>query len=327
MGKAGRFACIVVPMCLTLASLICILLVELGGTNKGMAGLNDLYFLKIDPSDLSDGKVKLPDIIPNTKIDDNLIGKALDEIFKNGTNEIDIDKVYTVGLWNYCWGQNEGGKYVVDDCKKPKAQFWFNPIEAWKLSDFAPVSSYPKQVRDGLGMIRKVSSWMFTAYAIAFFLTLGEFIVGFFAIFSRWGSFATAILSTLSSLFIIGASGAATGLYVALMGTVNGALKEYGVKASLGQSMMTTTWLAVAFSVAAGLFWVISICCCSGRNDKKKVKVEKTPYTYERVASPYLGHSGNAAPMHQQQGGAVPMQNMQYGQKKGAYEPYRNAEV
>ena len=47
MGKAGRFACIFVPMALTLASLICIILVGLGGTNKSSSTLSNLYFFKV----------------------------------------------------------------------------------------------------------------------------------------------------------------------------------------------------------------------------------------------------------------------------------------
>jgi hypothetical protein len=47
MGKAGRFACIFTPMLLTLASLICIVLVGLGGTNKNMAAFDSLYFFKV----------------------------------------------------------------------------------------------------------------------------------------------------------------------------------------------------------------------------------------------------------------------------------------
>jgi hypothetical protein len=45
MGKAGRIACIFTPYMLTIASLICIILVGLGCTSKGT--LDDLYFAKV----------------------------------------------------------------------------------------------------------------------------------------------------------------------------------------------------------------------------------------------------------------------------------------
>jgi len=56
MGKAGRFACILTPMLLTLASLICIVLVLIGqlssGSNKAPSTAlgRDLYFFKVNPA-------------------------------------------------------------------------------------------------------------------------------------------------------------------------------------------------------------------------------------------------------------------------------------
>jgi len=93
--------------------------------------------------------------------------------------------------------------------------------------------------------------------------------------------------------------------------------------------MYVTTWLAVAFSWGAAIFWLFSVCCCSGRsgNDgkNKRVNVEKTPYTYERVASPYLGQSAHANPNRASTGGGVPLQSVGQGGK--AYEPYRHENV
>lgn len=47
MGKLGRFACIFTPMALTIASLICLLLIFLGGLNKSSSTLRDLYVFKV----------------------------------------------------------------------------------------------------------------------------------------------------------------------------------------------------------------------------------------------------------------------------------------
>jgi hypothetical protein len=84
--------------------------------------------------------------------------------------------------------------------------------------------------------------------------------------------------------------------------------------------MYVVTWLAVAFSMGAGLFWLFSVCCCSGRSNNKRVKVEKTPYTYERVASPYMGTHPN------QHGDNLPLNPMPESHgKAAAYEPFRHA--
>lgn len=87
--------------------------------------------------------------------------------------------------------------------------------------------------------------------------------------------------------------------------------------------MLTTTWLAVAFSFAATVVWLASICCCSGRSGNDRSKRTK----YERVESPTLGQSGNAykgsrVPLT---GGAGP--GHERGSKAFAYEPYRHENV
>jgi SUR7/PalI family len=143
----------------------------------------------------------------------------------------------------------------------------------------------------------------------------------------------TDLLVKLSSFFILAASITATAMFSTLLGSFNEVFKAYGIKASLGAEMMRTTWLAVAFSFAAGFFWLLSVCCCSGRSpyggkkDSKRVKVEKTPYTYERVGSPYLGPQGGAAAYGGAQGQQIPMHSLGPSGKGGAYEPFRPSHV
>lgn len=43
MGKGGRIVCIATPMLLTIASFICLILIELSGWNAGM--LPEYYFV------------------------------------------------------------------------------------------------------------------------------------------------------------------------------------------------------------------------------------------------------------------------------------------
>jgi SUR7/PalI family len=137
----------------------------------------------------------------------------------------------------------------------------------------------------------------------------------------------------LSSLFILAASITATIMFSALRGSFNDVFKAYGIQASLGAQMLRTTWLAVAFSFSAGFFWLLTVCCCSGRSpygkkkDSKRVKVEKTPYTYERVGSPHLGSQGAAPQYGGQQSQQIPMHNLGPSAKGGAYEPFRPSQV
>ena len=138
------------------------------------------------------------------------------------------------------------------------------------------------------------------------------------------------------------------------MGTFNTVLKPYRIHATMGQRMLTVNWLAFAFSLGAGLFWLISTCCCSGRSNHKDsgkhhndrsgpgpaqhnqapggiggwfnrggrgVTAEKAPYTYERVGDPYFGGGAHA-------GDRVPLRDMGAPHagsgRENAYEPFRH---
>ena len=117
-----------------------------------------------------------------------------------------------------------------------------------------------------------------------------------------------------SSIFTIAAAATATGVYGVLTGVFKTALEDYEIEASMGNKMLQVMWLGVAFSIASGLFWLLSVCCCSGSSGHKKTVVEKTPYSYERVTSPAFGQSG-----HQLQTAPA----FKQGQSGTAYEPYR----
>ena len=323
MGKAGRFACIITPMALTFASLICILLVGLGGTNKNDHNLNNLYFFRADTSNVTSSlSVDLP--IPDSSIANNLIGQGL----KDAEGKVSLKDFYTVALWGYCDGSkgnsSNGNASQVDFCSKPVSEFYFNFIDVWGLNNTV-AKDFPKELQGALNTYKTVSKWMYIAYVIAFVATCVELVVGFFAIFSRWGSFATTIASGVSSLFILAASATATALFLSLEGTVNTVFKAYGIHGSLGHSIFVTTWLAVAFSWAAGLFWVFSTCCCSGRSNnshRNGARGDKGPYNYERVASPYMSHPGNATGP----AGHNPAMYKAPG-PASAYEPYRQTYV
>ena len=47
MGKASRLACIIVPEALSVASLICLLMVFLAGLDKSNSDLRSLYYFKV----------------------------------------------------------------------------------------------------------------------------------------------------------------------------------------------------------------------------------------------------------------------------------------
>ncbi|KAJ4374142.1 hypothetical protein N0V83_002883 [Neocucurbitaria cava] len=322
MGKVGRFACILTPMLLTLASLICIVIVMIGqspwkgndapGTELG----RDLYFFKADTS----GFTSNPDNIVSDVANDLNIDNELLQALQGAASSNDLKDFYQVGLWSYCSGDKKDGKETITYCSSRKFNFWFDPLTVWDLKDTNLQQVLGDKMQKGLDAYKKVASWMTWAFVIALILTAVEFVIGFFAIFSRWGSLVTTIVSTAQTLFMVAAAITATAMYGALAGVFESVLKPYKIEASLGSKMLSVLWIGVAFSIASGFFWLISVCCCSGKSPHKKVVVEKTPYTYERVSSPAFGgqqaqHTGYA-------GGAAG-----HGTSGTAYEPFRQQHV
>jgi len=319
MGKAGRVACIITPMALTVASLVCLLLVMVGqlSNNDKAPTTNlqaDLFFFKAnmtafrkDPQGIAD---KLADKLDKLGHKNDLL-----DALTGAASSKDLEDFYKVGLWSYCSGEYDDArveKYTY--CSPSKTNFWFNPVDVWGLKNTSVQNVLGDDFQKGLDTYKKVAGWMNWAFIIATILTAAEFVFGFFAIFSRWGSLVVTIISTASSIFTIAAAATATGVYGVLTGVFKTALEDYEIEASMGNKMLQVMWLGVAFSIASGLFWLLSVCCCSGSSGHKKTVVEKTPYSYERVASPAFGQSG-----HQLQTAPA----FKQGQSGTAYEPYR----
>lgn len=358
MGKAGRIVCITTPWVLTVASFICLALIELAGWNKGQ--LPSYYFLKANFTglDVSGGG------------DSETLTAALQLAQQNGG----LADFYNVYLWNYCSSDNADNS--LDYCSKRTSEYVFDPVEVWGLnatsavaqatatssgdnaieSQIAEIEQNTKELEQqilgksgqkALDAYKKVAKWMFIAYEISFWTTLATIVLAILAIWSRIGSFLTWIASIVSTLFTFAAVLTSTILFSVLVGSLQAILDDYGIKLSLGNHALAVTWLAVAFSVAATFFWLCSVCCCSGRSNPhhksnkgglwgaepkgqgygnygrgRGLQVQQTGggAGYERVASPYMGMEGDRVPLQQ-----YPQQPAgHFRGQSGAYEPFRH---
>ena len=124
-------------------------------------------------------------------------------------------------LWNYCTQNSESGKR---HCIARSSDFYFDPIAVWGLNatdatssdDLAQIGDGDNLFQDKLDELqgnaeelqnkllgdagdkamtayRRVSRWMFIAYAVSFWTSLATIALGILAIFSRWGSLLTWI--------------------------------------------------------------------------------------------------------------------------------------
>ncbi|KAJ5551459.1 hypothetical protein N7535_000591 [Penicillium sp. DV-2018c] len=341
MGKAGRVACIFTPYVLTIASLVCIIFVGLGCTNASSSTLNNLYFLRLDLSNLSTGSEttsKIEDLLSEAHIT-SVSADEISQTIKKFQDNADIADFYDIGLWGYCKGDNANGKDSITSCTDPKAEFYFNPSSVLGVSE----EQLDKELGDDFPKIMKVykavSKWMFIAYLVAFIATAAQILVGIIAIFSRWGSCVTTIVSIVSFLFTLAASLTSTIMFSIAKGSLGSALKIYGVEVDMGKNIYAATWLAVVFSLAATIFWMFSTCCCSGRspyghkdryNTRGGITAEKAPYTYEPIGAahppfgtpqPYTPQQGYSTSYPSPTHGNAPMNNNQHS---SAYEPFRH---
>jgi len=195
-----------------------------------------------------------------------------------------------------------------------------------------PVDDFlPKSFRDGLDAYHAASKAIFYLYVGALSAACVTLAVGISAAFSRWGSFFTTFCASAMSLLLIAASATASAVYLVLRTALNESLKkDYGIDSTIGGRVFALTWIGTAFAVGAGFFWTLSVCCCSGRSpynpggkEARRTRAEKTPYTYERVGSPYMGPSDHqSVPLNTlgPQGYASHQRPANVG---SAYEPFR----
>ncbi|KAI5272964.1 hypothetical protein E4T47_03788 [Aureobasidium subglaciale] len=330
MGKAGRAVCIFTPMALTIASFVCVLLINLGGISKSSSTLQDLHFFSAD--------------FTNFTTDSSTLGTVINLAKQEGF----ISNRYEIFLWNYCDSGNGTSSQNITHCSARKTGFWFDPYQVWSLekalnatedvaSDLAgtgvdssiisQLESYvtdnadalydqvlDSSTRKSIDLYKKLSKWMFAAYFAGLWALIVTIVFGILAVCSRFGSFLTWICAIISTVLIFGGSITATVMFSILVSTLHEKLKDYNVTVSLSTHMLAVTWLATAFILLATMFWLFSCCCCSGKsnphhirnkeapaaelglpqgglfNRGRSTKSEKSGAGYERVESPYAHH-------------------------------------
>jgi hypothetical protein len=314
MGKAARFACILVPMVLTAISLCLGITLLLAGT-KNIKGLQSFYQYKVLTKNLV-----LPEtinLIPGTKL-----GPSVKTGFSK--DDIKIKDFYYSYMFNYCSGdvkENDGVQSdEVTDCTAKKPDYVFD-LEDLIQEHSETTVNFPAAANRAQKTVNIVSRFMVTCYTIATLCTGVTFLVGWFGLLSRWGSCITTIFATVAFGFFFLASACSTGLTSTIRTALNDALKDFHVEVTIGHNWLMATWCATGFALGAALFWLLSSFCCSGRTSKvmgekhannKTVKVEHTPYTYERVLSPYPTGSGTGVPLKP------------YGKESQSFEPMRH---
>jgi len=329
----GRFVCVGMPFALTLASLICILIVTLAGVTS-----NSLFLFKVDTQNLSISATDLTNLHSRdlharlgTGAFASISSASSAEEAAGATSvnitaaDLDLYDAYTISLWNYCYIEGK-----VTTCEHAEFNWAANAtnvtttlttLAAKNGATFAD-STLINAVKT-LGTIIK---WAEIVYIIAGVLALLELVVGLFAFCSRIGSCCTFLVSGFSTVAVIAAAILSTVTAAVVVGAVS-AFDKYGVSASFNTAFLAISWLAVAFSLAGSLFWLFSVCCCAPnhrerRDRNRRSAADEKPYGgYQRVDDPFLPNTGHALA---QETGYIPPTKPVEAQR---YEPYSHATV
>ncbi|KAM5355437.1 hypothetical protein ACJ41O_002083 [Fusarium nematophilum] len=248
----GRFFCVLLPFALTVGSVIFLLV----GTLAGVAD-KSLYLFQVDVEDLSIDPANVDHLVDNLSLKTRAIK---DENITAA--DLGLAKYYDISLWGYCYKPDEGKR----KCVKPKFDWASETLNTSYIEHFGSAHDVeidlPKEIEDALKAFTHVTKWTEIAFIAALVALAVELLLGIFANCSRIFSCLTWLVAGIATVLVITAASLATAMAAVVVGAVEGTAKFYGVRAKINTTFLSVIWIAAAFAIAAGLFWLFTICCC-----------------------------------------------------------------
>ncbi|KAJ5642286.1 hypothetical protein N7490_006286 [Penicillium lividum] len=172
--------------------------------------------------------------------------------------KLQLPEYYSIGLLGYCKGEDD----KPTTCSDPSTSFSFN------LSGI--FNSISTEVND---IFSDIDETALTGYHDAVRALILLYILAFIAAFlttifairkvvAPGGNKLLVVCCGLSTILITTAAVGVTVIYGLFTQAIKSILGPFGAQASLGVHMMTSAWLAVAFSLVVFLTWLIQACCC-----------------------------------------------------------------
>ncbi|KAK2592157.1 hypothetical protein QQS21_010139 [Conoideocrella luteorostrata] len=256
----GRFFCVALPLILTVASIVALLIATLSGVSH-----NQLWMFQIDTTNLSINPADAAHIAGK-------VGINLRDVKTDNITAVDlpgIANVYDVDLWGYC--STDGDK--KRQCTKAEFDWANSALNTSKFDELVSKTGVkiqlPNEIKDALKTFRTVAKWTDVAFIIALVALGVELVLGIFANCSRVMSCLTWVVAGITAVLVGVAAGLATAMSTIVVGTVESTAKYYGVKGRIGGRFLATVWIATAFAIAAAFFWIFTICCCKPERRQK----------------------------------------------------------
>ncbi|GFF57646.1 hypothetical protein IFM51744_09286 [Aspergillus udagawae] len=189
-----------------------------------------------------------------------------------------------VGLWSYCNGSFDGSHTpIVTNCSTPSTTFWFNFAGALGLDSSWVASIFPSALQDAIDYYHKFTNWMISAWIITVVSTVAVLLAGLTAFGSRWGSLITSFCAVSKTAMFSSFAATLTAclIYASLVGGLELLSSTLGIHASIGWKVVILASVATFLAFAGGIFWLMSVCCCSGRSMKNRSPEARASYSVE----------------------------------------------
>lgn len=260
---------------MTLGGIVTLLSIVIGGQKKDIKRNN--YWLKVDMRWVTD-----PDMREKWPI--NKKSGFKDYPSQTKASELGLADFYTIGLWNTCEGvfkvddDDDKPIWKITKCNKAKGDYFFDIIKILKESSrFRGDGSedIPNRLRDSRSLAKRFTKVVLFSYVVAVIASGLTFLVGWFGLFSRWGSCVTLIFAEFAMGSTFAGSLLATIIVQSYRGSFRLSRKKLAIDTELNSLVQILAWVAFALAFVASFFWIISSCCCSGKRDKIMGRDEK----------------------------------------------------
>ncbi|KAG5928437.1 hypothetical protein E4U42_000640 [Claviceps africana] len=263
----GRFICVGLPLALTVASMVALLIATLSGVAH-----NELWMFQLDMRNLSISPADAAHLAGKVGVSIHVRDVKTDNIT---AADLNLASFYEVNLWGYC-ATDSGGKRQCTDAKFNWAATALNTSFSETLTSSTNVKvELPNEVKTAIKSFRVVTKWTQVAFIVALVALALQLAVGILAMCSRVISCLTWLLSSVTAILVGVAAGMATATATVVIGAVESSAKYYGVKGQVGNRFLATVWIATVFAIVSGFFWVFTVCCCKpDRRQKHRSSVE-----------------------------------------------------